>query len=60
MRIKYHKDENDFITDKLGAEQFEGTIHIEMKSIQAVVDNMFEEDDDDVIDSDPEQEEMQN
>lgn len=60
LRIKYHKDENDFITDKLGAEQFEGTIHIEMKSIQAVVDNMFEEDDDDVIDSDPEQEEMQN
>ena len=49
--VRYHKKDEEAQTDKFGAEQWEGTIHVELKSKKAIVENVLADDGaDDLID----------
>ena len=42
--VRYHKKDDEAQTDKFGAEQWEGTIHVELKSKKAIVENVLADD----------------
>ena len=39
--VRYHKVDHEQQTDKFGGEQWEGTIHVELKSKKAIVENVL-------------------
>ena len=49
--VRFHKKDDQDQTDKFGAEQWEGTIHVELRSKKAIVENVLADDGDhDLID----------
>ena len=42
--VRYHKKDDQIQTDKFGGEQWEGVIHVELKSKKAIVENVLADD----------------